>query len=149
MQVLAEGLTLTERNFLTACVAHYTAQEEGPLPVIHEKPALDKPLTPLDRLPEVLKVALSSESDRGTVLSAEERGVTLNGLQLLKPTPGAKRKSCSCSERKCLRELFVNSEAAVTEAWRAADPVTGFSILQLGLGLRTLATWFGLVGRRD
>ena len=136
MLALSEGLSPTERNFLTACLVHYTAPQEGPLPVIHDKVPSDA--GPLDRLHEVLKSALSSEWDRGTGLSVKERGVTLNGHQLL-PTASdcggnhdSGRSCADCSDRRCLRNLFISSESKVEEAWRAADSSTGFSILQIG-----------------
>ncbi|VDD80443.1 unnamed protein product [Mesocestoides corti] len=136
MQALSEGLTSTERNFLVACLAHYTAPLESPIPVIHDKATVSA--GPLDRLHEVLKIAVSSECDRGTSLSVEEGGVVLNGQQILKPTPGASKKQCNCTQRMCIRDLFVSSESAIAEAWQAADPVTGFSILRIGKPLAFL-----------
>lgn len=133
MQMLSEGLSLTERNFLTACLAHYTAPEDGPLPVLHDKSAISTtPLNSVDRLHSLLKVALSKEQDRGTMLSVEASGITLNGIKVLNGNTNSKKKNCSCSERACLRKLLSSCAATIDEAWRAADPVTGFSILQIG-----------------
>ena len=135
MLALSEGLTPTERNFLVACLVHYTAPQEGPLPVIHDKVPSDA--GPLGRLHEVLKFALSSECDRGTGLSVQERGVILNGHQLLPPSSVSRSSAdvsgnSSADDRRSLRSLFASSEALVEEAWRAADSTTGFSILQIG-----------------
>lgn len=133
MLALSEGLSPTERNFLVACVAHYTAPQEGPLPVIHDKAPSDA--GPVDRLHEVLKVAISSACDRGIGLLVQDRGVTLNGHHLLPASSnsGGAGKSCSdCTDRRCLRQLFASSKGAVEEAWRAADSATGLSILQIG-----------------
>ncbi|KAH9286835.1 Tyrosine--tRNA ligase [Echinococcus granulosus] len=133
MLALSEGLSPTERNFLVACLAHYTAPQEGPLPVIHDKAPSDA--GPLDRLHEVLKVAISSGCDCGIGVLVQDRGVTLNGHQLLPASSSVKSagRSCSdCTDRRCLRQLFASSKAAVEEAWQAADPATGLSILQIG-----------------
>ncbi|KAL5111916.1 Tyrosine--tRNA ligase [Taenia crassiceps] len=133
MLALSEGLSPTERNFLVACVAHYTAPREGPLPVIHDKVPSDA--GPVDRLHEVLKVAISSACDRGIGLLVQDRGVTLNGHQLLPASSNSGDASGSCSEcvdRRCLRRLFASSKTAVEDAWRAADTTTGISILQIG-----------------
>ncbi|CDS41368.1 tyrosyl tRNA synthetase [Echinococcus multilocularis] len=133
MLALSEGLSPTERNFLVACLAHYTAPQEGPLPVIHDKAPSDA--GPLDRLHEVLKIAISSGCDCGIGVLVQDRGVTLNGHQLLPASSSVKSegRSCSdCTDRRCLRQLFASSKAAVEEAWQAADPATGLSILQIG-----------------
>uniref|UniRef100_A0A0R3TN77 Tyrosine--tRNA ligase n=1 Tax=Rodentolepis nana TaxID=102285 RepID=A0A0R3TN77_RODNA len=134
MLALSEGLTPTERNFLVTCLAHYSAPTDGPLPVIHDKVPFDA--SPIDRLHEVLKSALSSGIDRGIGLSVEERGLTLNGHCLLKPSPYAvpMKESCKdCKERSCLRKKLAALEPGVIEeAWKAADLATGFSILQIG-----------------
>ncbi|VDM32513.1 unnamed protein product [Hydatigera taeniaeformis] len=133
MLALSEGLSSTERNFLVSCLAHYTAPQEGPLPVIHDKAPSDA--GPVDRLHEVLKAAISSGCDRGIGLLVQDRGVTLNGHQLL---PASSRNESSdrsfsdCTDRRCLRQLFSSSDTAVEEAWRAADSATGLSILQIG-----------------
>ncbi|KAM7541456.1 hypothetical protein Aperf_G00000040634 [Anoplocephala perfoliata] len=142
MLELSEGLSPTERNFLVTCLAHYSAPEDGPLPVIHDKVPSDA--SAIDRLHEVLKSALSSVSDRGIGLSVEERGLTLNGHRLINPAEGplppVEEESCkNCKERSCLRKKIAALEhGLIKEAWNAADPATGFSILQIG----KRAVWF-------
>lgn len=135
MLELSEGLSSTERNFLVTCLAHYSAPENGPLPVIHDKVPSDA--SAIDRLYEVLKSALSSAPDRGIGLSVEERGLTLNGHRLIKPAEGhlpPVKESCNnCQEKSCLRKKIAALEPGlIKEAWNAADPATGFSILQIG-----------------
>lgn len=131
MRALADSLSLSERNFLVECCVHPKAPTDSPLPVVHED--VDSQLSPLTRIHEVLKRLMSFDHDFGVNQVKLDRGVVLNGIQLLKPGDvPVKEKECSCSERSCLKKHFVNSQNVLAEAWKACDATTGISILQIG-----------------
>ncbi|VDN13733.1 unnamed protein product [Dibothriocephalus latus] len=117
MHILANGLSLSERNFLVAAVCHPTASTTSPLPVINDGGASQDPLS---RLQEVLSKALASQQDRGHVLSLSG-GIALNGIQLTPSSPDVALTSQSSWP-----------ENLVKEAWNACDPSTGISIMQIG-----------------